>query len=53
MALGGILFARASAYLVKPAGAWLKVLHDTVRDDRYLVGMRLQNHSDKVRSAYL
>lgn len=31
--------------------AWLKTLHDSVRDDRYLVGMRLQDHSDKVPPA--
>lgn len=42
----GVALVRASAYLVSPARSWLKALHDSVRDDRYLVGMRLQDHSD-------
>ncbi|CAN0344804.1 unnamed protein product [Laminaria digitata] len=46
----GVALVRASAYLVSPARSWLKALHDSVRDDRYLVGMRLQDHSDKTRN---
>lgn len=47
-ALLALTLTRASAYLIQPVRAWLTALHDSVRDDRYLVGMRLQDHSDKV-----
>ncbi|CAN0565885.1 unnamed protein product, partial [Ectocarpus sp. 12 AP-2014] len=47
-ALLALTLARALAYLIQPVRAWLTALHDSVRDDRYLVGMRLQDHSDKV-----
>ncbi|CAN0224857.1 unnamed protein product [Discosporangium mesarthrocarpum] len=36
--------ALLSSYLVEPVEEWLGVLHDSVRDDRYLIGMQLQNH---------
>lgn len=48
-ALLALALTSGSTYLIKPVQAWLKALHDSVRDDRYLVGMRLQDHSDKVR----
>lgn len=50
-ALLALTLTRVSAYLIQPVRAWLTALHDSVRDDRYLVGMRLQDHSDKVRQA--
>ncbi|CAM9715587.1 unnamed protein product, partial [Phaeothamnion confervicola] len=28
----------------EPVVAWLRMLHDSVRDDRYLLGLQLQNH---------
>lgn len=43
-----MVLTRVSLYLVGPAAVWLKTLHDIVRDDRYLVGMRLQDRVDKV-----
>ncbi|CAM9971650.1 unnamed protein product [Ectocarpus fasciculatus] len=50
-ALWALTLTRASAYLIHPVRAWLTALHDSVRDDRYLVGMRLQDHSDKAQQA--
>lgn len=47
VALSVMLVVRASACLVSPAVVWLKALHDSVRDDRYLVGMRLEDHVHK------
>lgn len=41
------MLTRASAYLIEPGQLWMKALHDSVRDERHLVGMRLQDHSDK------
>ncbi|CAN0073811.1 unnamed protein product, partial [Hapterophycus canaliculatus] len=46
-ALLALVLTRASAYLIEPGQVWIKALHDSVRDERYLVGMRLQDHSDK------
>ncbi|CAM9433339.1 unnamed protein product [Ectocarpus sp. 4 AP-2014] len=50
-ALLALTLTRASAHLIQPVRAWLTALHDSVRDDRYLVGMRLQDHSDKAQQA--
>ncbi|CBN76770.1 conserved unknown protein [Ectocarpus siliculosus] len=52
-ALFALTLTRASAYLIQPVRAWLTALHDSVRDDRYLVGMRLQDHSDKSQAGAL
>jgi hypothetical protein len=32
--------------LTEPVQMWLRSLHDSVRDDRYLRGLQLQNHPD-------
>lgn len=38
---------RVSACLAVPVVVWLKAVHDSVRDDHYLVGMRLEDHLGK------
>lgn len=52
-ALLSLLLCRTSAHLVEPVTVWTKALHDSVRDDRYLVGMRLQDYAIEVGVSHL
>ncbi|KAJ8599707.1 hypothetical protein CTAYLR_004735 [Chrysophaeum taylorii] len=48
-ALAATLLSSAALHLVEPLLNWFDFVHEAVRDARYLVGLRLQNHHERVR----
>ena len=49
-ALPGYMGAKAVFALARSAGRALSAAHDAIRDERYLLGVRLNNLSDRIPS---